>query len=81
MMWMMNRNMGGHTGQATPPTPMDRLAALREQRQALEAEIDEMTRIVALEQERERALAAAPSGHPPVSAAVADAARSATVEG
>jgi hypothetical protein len=63
MMWMMGRNMGGHAGQATPPeqTPVERLAALREQRKALEAEIGEMTRIVALEKEREQALAAQPA--------------------
>lgn len=69
MMWMMSRNMGGHSA-STPPgeqTPAARLGALRQQRQALEAEISEVTRIVELEAERNRALAA--------QSAVADKAR------
>src|SRR5688572_23875606 len=58
MMWMMNRNMGRYAGQAesTEQMPAERLAALREQRNTLEAEIGEMTRIVELEDERKGAL-------------------------
>lgn len=60
MMWMMSKNMGGHTDQATPieQTPSERLAVLRQQRQALEAEITEVTRIAELEAERKQALVA-----------------------
>jgi hypothetical protein len=60
MMWMMSKNMGGHTDQATPveQTPSERLAVLRQQRQSLEAEITEVTRIAELEAERQQALAA-----------------------
>lgn len=60
MMWMMSKNMGGHTDRTTPneQTPSEQLAGLRQQRQALEAEIAEVTRIAELEVERERVLAA-----------------------
>lgn len=74
MMWMMSRNMDGRVGNAPmEQTPADRLAALHEQRNALEAEISEISRIAELEGERTRALAA--------QAAVADAARNVTVPG
>lgn len=60
MIWMMSKNMDGRTDQATPSgqTPSEQLAVLRQQRQALEAEIAEVTRIAELEVERERVLAA-----------------------
>ncbi len=58
MMWMMNKQMGGQHGQAMPDAqlpadPMARLAALREQRAALEAEIAETTQVAELEARRE----------------------------
>jgi hypothetical protein len=64
MMWLMSKNMGGHTDQTrlNEQTPSERLAVLRQQRQALEAKIAEVTRIAELEAERERTLVA----HAPV---------------
>lgn len=58
MMWMMSKNMGGQSGQLmsrdqTPANAAERLAALRTQRQALEAEIVEVTQLVELEAKRE----------------------------
>jgi hypothetical protein len=57
MMWIMNRNMGGQDshsmpGDQTPANSAERLASLRSQRQALEAEIAEVTRIAELEEKR-----------------------------
>lgn len=58
MMWLMNRNMSGQSGHAmpggqTPTSAAERLAALRAQRQVLEAEIAETARIAELEAKRE----------------------------
>jgi hypothetical protein len=60
MMWMMSKNMGGRTDPAPPSeqAPSERLVVLRQQRQTLESEIAEVTRIAELEAERQRALAA-----------------------
>lgn len=59
MMWMMGRNMGGGHDQAASDaqnvaqsTP-ERLATLRSQRQALEAEIVEVTQLTELEARRD----------------------------
>ena len=63
MMWMMSRNMGGDKGQSVSDTQMTagasaaRLDALRAQRQALEAEIAEVTKLTELEARREALLA------------------------
>lgn len=51
MMWMMNKNMSGD--HARHQTPAERLAALRAQRQTLEAEIAETARIAELESKRD----------------------------
>lgn len=61
MMWMMNKNMSGQNGHAmtsdqTPVTEDDRLVALRQQRQTLEAEIAEANRLVEREEARREAL-------------------------
>ena len=58
MMWMMNKQMGGQHNQAVsagqlPAEPTARLAALREQRAALEAEIAETAQVAELESRRE----------------------------
>ena len=59
MMWMMGKNMGGHHDQAasdpqkTAQSTAERLATLRTQRQALEAEIVEVTQLAELEARRE----------------------------
>ncbi len=55
MMWMMGRNMGGHTMSAAPGA-VDRLHTLHAQRQQLEQEIAEVEKIVALEAEKEALL-------------------------
>ncbi len=63
MMWLMNKNMGHQSEQVSSPdkekgiSAIDRLAALREQRQILETEIAEMTRIVELEEQHQTLLA------------------------
>ncbi len=60
MMWLMNKNMSDqHTmpGQPTSANAAERLAALRAQRQALEAEIAEAAKIVELEAKRRALLA------------------------
>lgn len=61
MMWMMSKQMGGQSGQPMsghhPSTDSnERLAALRAQQQALEAEIIEATRLAELEAQREALL-------------------------
>ena len=76
MMWMMNKNMGsqpGHSmsGDQQPVRPAERLAALRAQRQALEAEIAETARIAELEAQRESLLAGRASGPENVNAPAA----------
>lgn len=58
MMWLMSKNMGGQSSQSmaghpTPASSQERLAALRAQQQALEAEIAEVTRLAELEAQRE----------------------------
>lgn len=59
MMWMMNKQMGGQSGHSMSGDQMpvnaaaERLAALRAQRQALEAEIVEVARLAELEAKRE----------------------------
>ena len=66
MMWMMNRGMGGKDkmdmGQSKPkrmPTdPAQRLAMLRQERETLEAEIAEASRVVELETQRSALLKA-----------------------
>jgi hypothetical protein len=69
-MWLMSRNMGRQSNQATPgdPTPAnlaERVAWLRAQQQALEAEIAEVTRLMELEAQREGLLIAPPSDPDP----------------
>ena len=61
MMWWMSKNMSGQPGHSMSgdQTPAERLAALRAQRQALEAEIAETAHVAELEAKRE-ALRAAP---------------------
>jgi hypothetical protein len=61
MMWMMMKQMNGSSDQTMPSTqvptePTARLADLRTQRQALEAEIAEETRIVELQAQRQALL-------------------------
>ena len=58
MMWMMNKQMGGQSSQSMPggqtsTNATERLAALRAQRQALEAEIVEVARLAELEAKRD----------------------------
>ena len=55
MMWMMNKQMGGQSmpGGQTSTNAAERLAALRAQRQALEAEMVEVARLAELEAKRE----------------------------
>ena len=58
MMWLMSKQMGGQSGQSmasdqTPANAAERLAALRAQRQTLEAEIVEVARLAELEAKRE----------------------------
>jgi hypothetical protein len=58
MMWLMNKNMSHQPRQLSPDkqkriNAADRLAALHEQRQQLEAEIAETSRIAELEAQRE----------------------------
>ena len=55
MMWLMNKNMGSNQSHSTPKdqTAAERLAALRAQRQTLEAEIAETARIAELEAKRD----------------------------
>ena len=66
MMWWMMRD-GSRQGQAPtseqplPVNAAERLAVLRQQRQALEAEIAEVTRITELEARREQLMAGQPS--------------------
>ena len=55
MMWMMNKNMGGDSHQTMSGTDTDRLNVLRKQRQTLDQEIDEVQKIIELE-EKKRAL-------------------------
>ncbi|MCI0650004.1 MAG: hypothetical protein L0346_34680 [Chloroflexi bacterium] len=62
MMWMMNKQMGGQSGHSSPgqrqsASSKERLAALRTQQQALEAEIAEVTRLAELEAQRDVLLA------------------------
>ena len=57
MMWMMNKNMSSRANRSTsdaqmPTSASERLAALYEQRQTLEAEIAELSRIAELETQR-----------------------------
>ena len=54
MMWMMRKKPGNHMMMDTPMSinTEERLAALRERRQALEAEIAEATRLAELEVQR-----------------------------
>lgn len=61
MMWLMSRNVGGQSGQTMsdphpPATSKERLAALRAQQQAVEAEIAEVTYLAELETQREALL-------------------------
>lgn len=61
MMWMMSKQMGGHSGHSmaseqAPASTTERLAALRAQREALEAEIAEATRLIELEAQRDALL-------------------------
>ena len=65
MMWLMNKNMGGQSGQPMSghTSEADRLKALREQRRLLEQEIAETERIIALEAQKE-ALSHAQGGQP-----------------
>jgi flagellar basal body-associated protein FliL len=61
MMWMMNKNMGGQHGNAmtsdqTPVNEGDRLVALRQQLQTLEAEIAEANQLVEREEARRKPL-------------------------
>lgn len=54
MMWLMMRNSHGQSDpSAKAQTPAERLAALRAQRQQLESEISETSRIAELETQRE----------------------------
>lgn len=55
MMWMMRKKPGDHamTGDQMPANPDERLVALRTQRQALEAEIAETSRVAELEAQRD----------------------------
>ncbi len=63
MTWLMNKNMGGRSGQSVPghTSEADHLKALREQRRLLEQEIAEAEKIVALEAQK-AALAQAHNG-------------------
>ena len=65
MMWWMSKSMSGQQSHSMPTnqTPAERLAALRTQRHALEAEIAETVHIAELEAKRE-ALRAAPKPTP-----------------
>lgn len=58
MMWLMGKNMGGQAsvGHHPPTTSKERLAALRAQQQAVEAEIAEVTHLAELETQREALL-------------------------
>ena len=65
MMWLMNKNMSDQhamPGQQTSANAAERLAALRAQRQALEAEIAEAAKIAELEAKRQALRASAQSG-------------------
>ena len=65
MMWLMNKNMSDQhamPGQQTSANAAERLAALRAQRLALEAEIAEAAKIAELEAKREALRASAKSG-------------------
>ena len=58
MMWMMNKNMSGQASRSTlnaqtPANARERLAALHEQRQTLEAEMAELSQIAELEAQRD----------------------------
>ena len=55
MMWLMNKQMSGQSGQSMPghTSEADRLPALREQRRLLEQEIAEAEKIAALEAQKE----------------------------
>ena len=55
MMWMMNKQMSGQSGQSMPvhTSEADRLNALRAQRRLLEQEIAEAEKIAALEAQKE----------------------------
>ena len=52
MMWMMNKSMGGDSHPSMSGTDVDRLKALREQRQMLDQEIAEMQKITELEEKK-----------------------------
>ena len=58
MIWLMSKNMRGQSGPSphVPANSKERLAVLRVQQQALEAEIAEVTRLVELEAQREALL-------------------------
>lgn len=69
MVWWMSKNMGGdpaHSapGDSKPVNSAERLAALRTQRQQLEAEISEVSRLAELEARRDALLASARSSKP-----------------
>jgi len=69
MMWMMAKNMGGQSSQTMSgdnqrANSKERLAALRTQQQALEAEIAEISRLAELEAQREALLGSQESTRP-----------------
>ena len=53
MMWLMNKNMSSQSAMSEHQSAVERLAALRAQRQTLEAEIAEVAKIAELEAKRE----------------------------
>lgn len=66
MMWWMMRDTSHQGKEPTPEQPLsvntaERLAMLQQQRQALEAEIAEVTRIAELEAKREQLMSSQPS--------------------
>ncbi len=65
MMWLMNKNMNGQPNMSDHQTPAERLAALRAQREKLEAEIAEVSKITELEAKRDALLTSAKSGNGP----------------
>ena len=70
MVWWISKNMGGgqvHSapGNLRPVNSAERLDALRAQRQQLEAEIAEVSRLAELEARRDALLASAKSGGVP----------------
>ena len=77
MMWWMSKNMSGEhsrsmPGHQTPINSAERLAALRAQRETLEAEVAEATRLAELEARREALLAAKKSNKPSEDAAISE---------